>query len=180
LLFSLEGTPLDVEDATMSNEELCYLPATELTVAIRNRRLSPVELTAAILDRIEHLNPRLNAYCTVVAEAALAAARQAEAAMMQGQPLGLLHGIPLSFKDLTVTAGIRTTFGSKIFEHHVPTEDAVVVERVRRAGGIVLGKTNTPEFGIKGSLTIASSVPRATLGSSIELRAAPAAVRRLP
>ena len=134
----------------MQNEDLCYLPATELAAAIRTRRLSPVELTTAILDRIAQLNPKINAYCTVVAEAALAAARQAEAATLQGQPLGPLHGIPLSFKDLTVTAGIRTTFGSKIFTHHVPTEDAVVVERVRRAGAIVLGKTNTPEFGCKG------------------------------
>jgi Asp-tRNA(Asn)/Glu-tRNA(Gln) amidotransferase A subunit family amidase len=134
----------------MPNEDLCYLSAAELSAAICARRLSPVELTSAILDRLEDLNPQLNAYCTVVAEAALAAARQAEAAMMQGQSLGRLHGIPISFKDLTVTAGIRTTFGSKIFEHHVPSEDAIVVERVRRAGAIVLGKSNTPEFGCKG------------------------------
>jgi Asp-tRNA(Asn)/Glu-tRNA(Gln) amidotransferase A subunit family amidase len=69
---------------------------------------------------------------------------------MQGRPLGPLHGVPISFKDLTPTAGIRTTFGSKIFEHHVPQEDAVVVERARRAGAVILGKTNTPEFGCKG------------------------------
>jgi Asp-tRNA(Asn)/Glu-tRNA(Gln) amidotransferase A subunit family amidase len=134
----------------MPNQDLCYMPAIELAAAIRARRLSPVELTTAILDRITQLNPKLNAYCTVVPEAALAAARQAEAAVMHGEPLGPLHGIPVSFKDLTVTAGIRTTFGSKIFEHHVPNEDAIVVERVRRAGAIVLGKTNTPEFGCKG------------------------------
>ena len=134
----------------MPNQDLCYLPAIELAEAIRARRLSPVELTTAILDRVAQLNPKLNAYCTVVPEAVLAAARQAEAAVMHGEPLGPLHGIPVSFKDLTVTAGIRTTFGSKIFEHHVPKEDAVVVERIRRAGAIVLGKTNTPEFGCKG------------------------------
>src|SRR5215831_7317845 len=134
----------------MPNEDLCYLSAIELAAAIRTRRLSPVEVTAAILDRIAKLNPKLNAYCTVVPEAALAAAQQAEAAVMAGKPLRPLHGVPLSFKDLTVTAGIRTTFGSKIFEHHVPNEDAVVVERIRRAGAIVLGKTNTPEFGCKG------------------------------
>ena len=82
----------------MPNEDLCYLPAIELAAAIRTRRLSPVELTAAILDRIAQVNPKLNAYCTVVPEAALAAAQQAEAAVMQGKPLGPLHGIRLSFK----------------------------------------------------------------------------------
>jgi Asp-tRNA(Asn)/Glu-tRNA(Gln) amidotransferase A subunit family amidase len=77
----------------MPHEDLCYLPVTELAAAIRTRRLSPVELTTAILDRIEQLNPKLNAYRTVVADAVLAAARQAEAATLQGQPLGPLHGI---------------------------------------------------------------------------------------
>jgi len=134
----------------MHDEELCYTPATELAAAIRARRLSPIEVTAVILARIEAVNPKVNAYCTVVAEAALAEARRAEAAVIQGQPLGPLHGVPISFKDLTPTAGIRTTFGSTIFEHHVPREDAVVVERARRAGAIILGKTNTPEFGCKG------------------------------
>src|SRR5215469_12852467 len=102
------------EEVIMPNRDLCYVPAIELAAAIRARRLSPVELTTAILDRIAQLNPKLNAYCTVVPEAALAAARQAEAAVMHGELLGPLHGIRLSFKDLTVTAGIRTTFGSKI------------------------------------------------------------------
>jgi Asp-tRNA(Asn)/Glu-tRNA(Gln) amidotransferase A subunit family amidase len=134
----------------MPNQDLCYLSAVELAAAIRARQLSPVELTIAILDRIDQLSPKINAYCTVVPEAALAAARQAETAVMQGEPMGCLHGIPISFKDLTVTAGIRTTFGSKVFEYHVPTEDAIVVERARRSGAIVLGKTNTPEFGCKG------------------------------
>jgi Asp-tRNA(Asn)/Glu-tRNA(Gln) amidotransferase A subunit family amidase len=126
------------------------MPATELAALIRTRKLSPVEVTTAILARIEQFNPKVNAYCTVVAEAALTQARQAEAELTRGQPLGPLHGIPTSFKDLTPTAGIRTTFGSKIFEHHVPEEDAVVVERARRAGAVILGKTNTPEFGCKG------------------------------
>lgn len=134
----------------MHDDELCYMSATELAAAIRARKLSPVEVTTAILARIEQVNPKVNAYCTIVAEAALAEAKLAEAAVMQGRPLGPLHGVPISFKDLTPTAGIRTTFGSKIFEHHVPQEDAVVVERARRAGAIILGKTNTPEFGCKG------------------------------
>jgi Asp-tRNA(Asn)/Glu-tRNA(Gln) amidotransferase A subunit family amidase len=133
----------------MSND-LCFTPATDLAVAIRARTLSPVEVTEAVLARIEAINPRVNAYATVAGERALAAARAAEAAVTAGTPLEPLHGVPISFKDLTPTAGIRTTFGSKVFEHFVPEEDAAVVQRVRRAGAIILGKTNTPEFGSKG------------------------------
>mgnify|MGYP001581678734 CR=1 FL=1 len=135
----------------MPDEEICYMPAAELVEAIRARRLSPVEVTTAVLRRIEQVNPKINAYCTLAADAALADARAAESAVMRGGVLGPLHGVPISFKDLTLTAGIRTTFGSKVFEHHVPQEDAVVVERARRAGAIVLGKTNTPEFGCNGA-----------------------------
>jgi amidase len=134
----------------MDATDLCYTPATQLAAAIRAKQLSPVEVTDAMLARIERLNPTLNAYCTVTAELARTAARTAEAAVMRGDRLGSLHGVPYSLKDLTVTKGIRTTFGSKIFEHHVPTEDAILVERLRAAGGILLGKTNTPEFGCKG------------------------------
>ena len=134
----------------MATDDLCWTSATELAAAIRARRLSPVEVTAAVLDRTAAVNPRVNAFCTVADERARAEARAAEAAVMRGDALGPVHGVPVSFKDLTATAGIRTTFGSKAFEHHVPTEDAVVVERARRAGAVVIGKTNTPEFGCKG------------------------------
>jgi amidase len=134
----------------MDLTELCYTPATQLAAAIRTKQLSPVEVTDAVLERIERLNPTINAYCTLTAELARTAARAAEAAVMRGDTIGPLHGIPYSLKDLTVTKGIRTTFGSKIFEHYVPTEDAILVERLRTAGGILLGKTNTPEFGCKG------------------------------
>jgi amidase len=96
---------------------------------------------------VEKINPKVNAYCTVVPEMALEAAKKAEAEIRRGGKLGPLHGIPVSIKDLTLTAGIRTTFGSKIFEHHVPTEDALIVQRLKAAGAIVIGKTNTPEFG---------------------------------
>jgi Asp-tRNA(Asn)/Glu-tRNA(Gln) amidotransferase A subunit family amidase len=136
--------------ATMDATELCYLPATQLAAAIRAKDLSPTEVVDAFLSRIERLNPRLNAYCTVTADLARTAARQAEAAVLQGATIGPLHGVPFSLKDLTLTKGIRTTFGSKIYEHHVPTEDAILVERLRAAGAILLGKTNTPEFGCKG------------------------------
>jgi amidase len=100
-----------------------------------------------VLDRIERVNPALNAYCTVAAEQALAAARAATRALTRGATLGPLHGIPVSIKDLTPTRGIRTTWGSKIFEDHVPDEDGLVVERLKAAGAIVIGKTNTPEYG---------------------------------
>lgn len=135
----------------MDATEICFTPAVALAAAIRDRQLSPLEITEAVLRRIEAVNPIINAYCTVVADQELEQARQAERQVAQGGPLGALHGVPVSFKDLTLTAGIRTTFGSKIFEHHVPTVDAAIVERTRAAGAILLGKTNSPEFGCKGT-----------------------------
>jgi aspartyl-tRNA(Asn)/glutamyl-tRNA(Gln) amidotransferase subunit A len=133
----------------MEATDLCYLPATELGEAIRSKKVSPVEVVDAILARIERYNPRLNAYCTLTAAAARAAAKEAEAAVMQGDTLGALHGIPVSIKDLVTTKGVRTTYGSKLYEQFIPDEDAPVVERLQRAGAIILGKTNTPEFGHK-------------------------------
>ena len=124
-----------------------FMPATEMIAAIKKKTLSPREIVEALLARVEKINPKVNAYCTVVPEMALEAAKKAEAEIRQGGKLGPLHGIPVSIKDLTLTAGIRTTFGSKIFEHHVPTEDALIVQRLKAAGAIVIGKTNTPEFG---------------------------------
>lgn len=129
--------------------ELCYLPAVELGLAIRAKQVSPVEVVDAVLARIERLNPTLNAYCTVTAAAARAAAKEAEAAIMRGDTLGTLHGIPVSIKDLVATKGVRTTHGSKLYEQFIPEDDAPVVERLKRAGAIILGKTNTPEFGHK-------------------------------
>jgi Asp-tRNA(Asn)/Glu-tRNA(Gln) amidotransferase A subunit family amidase len=133
----------------MSSEQLCWTPARELAQMVRRKEVSPVEVVDAFLARIERLNPRINAYVTVTAEGARAAAREAEAAVRRGDTLGPLHGVPYSLKDLTPTRGIRTTMGSRIFEDHVPGEDAALVERLRGAGAILLGKTNTPEFGCK-------------------------------
>ena len=127
--------------------ELCFTPATELAARIAARELSPAELMDAVLDRIEALQPRLNAFCLVRAEEARREAAEAERA--RGD-LGPLHGIPVSIKDLTSTKGIRTTFGSRAYADHVPDVDAVFVTRLREAGAILLGKTNTPEFGNKG------------------------------
>src|SRR5881296_1903136 len=128
--------------------DLCFTPASRLTALIRQRKVSPLDATQAVLAQIERVNPKVNAYCTVAAEAALADARKATAAVTRRSArLGPLHGVPVSIKDLTPTRGIRTTWGSKIYEQHVPTEDGLIVERLRAAGAIVVGKTNTPEFG---------------------------------
>jgi aspartyl-tRNA(Asn)/glutamyl-tRNA(Gln) amidotransferase subunit A len=134
----------------MSQDELCYWSASALASAIARKQLSPVEVVEAILDQIERLNPTLNAYCTVTAEQARQAAREAEQRVVRGEPLGLLHGVPVSVKDTLWTAGIRTTMGSAIYADFVPTEDAAVVARLKAAGAILLGKTTTPEFAHKG------------------------------
>jgi amidase len=128
--------------------DLCFTPAVELAALIRKKKVSPTEVLHAVLARIDKVNPLLNAYCTVATEQALAAAKKATAAVgKKGATLGPLHGVPVSIKDLTPTKGIRTTWGSKIFEHHVPEEDGLIVQRLKAAGAIVVGKTNTPEFG---------------------------------
>jgi aspartyl-tRNA(Asn)/glutamyl-tRNA(Gln) amidotransferase subunit A len=134
----------------MANDELCRLSAAELRHRYSRRELSPVDVTEAVLARIERLNPSLGAFCTLVPEAALAEARQAEAAIQRSEPQGLLHGVPVSIKDLLPTRGIRTTRGSLLYADWVPEFEPPVVQRLRDAGAIVLGKTNTPEFGWKG------------------------------
>ena len=134
----------------MDATELCYTPAIELADLIRRKVVSPIEVTEAVLARIARLNPELNAFCTVTGDEARAAAREAEAAVTSGAALGPLHGVPISIKDLTITKGVRTTRGSRLYADAIPDEDAPVVERVKAAGAIVVGKTNTPEFGWKG------------------------------
>ena len=133
----------------MNDTELCYTPAIELGRLIRAREVSPVEICDAVLGRIDRLNPVLNAYLTVTADHARDLARASEARALRGELLGPLDGIPYSLKDLEPTAGIRTTFGSKFFENNVPKEDGAVAMRLRASGGILLGKTNTPNFGYK-------------------------------
>ena len=133
----------------MDATDLCFTPATELGCLIRSRELSPVELADAVLARIERLNPRLNAFLTPTPELARDQAKAAERRALANELIGPLDGIPYSLKDLEPTAGIRTTFGSKWFEDHVPTQDGVVAERLGRTGGVLLGKTNTPNFGYK-------------------------------
>ncbi len=132
------------------SDELCFMSATALATAIRQKKISPVEIVDAIYARIHKMNPKLNAYCTLTEEAARLAAKDAEAAVMRGHRLGALHGVPVSIKDLLNTRGVRTMYGSKIREQFVPDEDAPSVAKLKAAGTILLGKTTTPEFGFKG------------------------------
>jgi aspartyl-tRNA(Asn)/glutamyl-tRNA(Gln) amidotransferase subunit A len=154
--------------------DLTRLPASILRQQIAARKVSPVELTDAVLARAERLQPVLNCFITIAADQARAAARQAEDAVMKGAALGLLHGIPFAAKDLVNTAGVRTTFGSLHHDDNVPKEDAVAARRVKRAGAILFGKTTTPEFGHKaltdaplfGRTRNAWSAERTSAGSS--------------
>jgi aspartyl-tRNA(Asn)/glutamyl-tRNA(Gln) amidotransferase subunit A len=127
-----------------------FTPAVELARMIRAKEISPVEVAAVFAERIERINPKVNAFCTLTLDQAGEAAKKAEAAVMEGRPLGPLHGVPFSVKDLIYTGGIRTMRGSKIFENYIPSEDAPLVARLKEAGGILMGKTTTPEFGFKG------------------------------
>ncbi len=129
--------------------ELTYTPATELVARIRRGTLSPVTLLEACLERIDALDDEINAFVTVRDDDALAEAERAEAAVESGEPIGPLHGIPVAIKDLTQVAGVRTTYGSTLFSENVSETDDPLVERLRAAGAIVIGKTNTPEFGRK-------------------------------
>ena len=122
------------------------LSATELARLIRSKAVSPVEVLTAHLEAIELANPAINAIVTLATEQAMEAARAAETAIVKGHAVGPLHGVPIGIKDITPTAGIRTTYGSPLYADHVPEEDAEVVKRLRHAGAIVVGKTNTPEF----------------------------------
>lgn len=134
----------------MPADDLCWLPAHELAALIRARKVSPVEVTDAVLARIERVNPALNAFCTVTADEARDAAQAAEVSVMTGEELGALHGVPVSVKDVVFTRRVLTTGGSRLFAEHVPEEDAVCVERLKGAGAVVIGKTSTPEFAHKG------------------------------
>jgi aspartyl-tRNA(Asn)/glutamyl-tRNA(Gln) amidotransferase subunit A len=132
--------------AKKSSDELAWLPLERLAALVAGRKVSPVELVELALGRIERLNPRINAFLTVMAEEARAAARLAEREIMRGRYRGPLHGIPISLKDNIATRGVRTTAGSKILADFLPAEDAVAAQKLRRAGAILLGKTNMHEF----------------------------------
>ncbi|MBI3492040.1 MAG: amidase [Acidobacteria bacterium] len=127
--------------------DLCQLSAVELARLIRAKDLSARDVVTAHLQQIERINPKVNAIVTLVSERAMARARDADEALARGAVIGPLHGLPIAHKDLQLTRGIRTTFGSPIYKDFVPTDDSLLVERVRAAGAILVGKTNTPEFG---------------------------------
>jgi amidase len=127
--------------------ELCEMSAVELAARLARKQVSAREAMTAHLAQIERQNPKVNAIVTLVAEQAMAGASKADEAIMRRDPIGVLHGLPVAHKDLVDTAGIRTTRGSPFYRDNVPTRDALIVTRIRAAGAITVGKTNTPEFG---------------------------------
>ncbi|MGE3269287.1 MAG: amidase [Chloroflexota bacterium] len=133
----------------MDAADLCYTSALDLGRMIRNGDISPVEIATTVLERIDRLNPTLNAFLTPTPDLAMACARASEERARKGELLGPLDGIPVSIKDLEPMAGVRCTFGSKWTENFIATEDGVATGRIRAAGGVMLGKTNTPHFGYK-------------------------------
>ncbi len=136
-----------LEEEIMSRQEICFLPATELARRIRIKDLSAREVMEAHLAQIERVNPKMSAIVTLLPERAVEQAIAADEDLARGKEVGPLHGLPVAHKDLFPTRGILTTFGSPVFKDFVPEEDALIVERLRKAGAITIGKTNTPEFG---------------------------------
>ncbi len=134
----------------MNKEEICFMSALDMFEAIRRQELTSIEITETIIERIEKINPITNAYCTTTFDLARKMAKEADDKVKKGENLGLLNGIPTSIKDLNPVKGIRTTYGSKIFENNIADHDDIAVRRLRKEGCVILGKTNTPEFGFKG------------------------------
>ena len=131
----------------MNKEEICFMSACDMLDKIKSQELTSGEITEIFIERIEKINPIINAYCTLTFDLAREMAKRADDAVKKGEKLGLLHGIPTSIKDEVETKGIRSTFGCKIFENYIPTEDDVAVKRLKDAGIVMLGKTNLPPFG---------------------------------
>lgn len=145
---AMEGlAALGASVAMAASQDLCFTSAVEMARMIRTKKLSAREALDAHLKQIERVNPKVNAIVTLVAEMAKKDAAQADEMQARRRALGPLHGLPVAHKDLMETRGIRTTFGSLLYKDFVPGEDDIVVERMRRAGAITIGKTNTPEFG---------------------------------
>jgi amidase len=131
----------------MSHSEICFMKATKLARRIQARELSAKEVLTAHLAQIERINPKVNAIVTLAPEQAMAQAEAADEALARGEAVGPLHGLPIAHKDLVATKGIRTTWGSPIYKDFVPDQDDLIVERLKKAGVITMGKTNVPEFG---------------------------------
>ncbi len=137
----------------MNKEDICFMSAFEMREKIKSQEIASLEITETIIERINKINPILNAYCTPTFELAREMAKNADDSIKNGQNLGPLTGIPTSIKDLMLLKGVRTTYGSLLYENFIPDEDEVTVKRLKNAGCVILGKTNTPEFGSIG-LTI--------------------------
>jgi len=133
----------------MNKEDICFMSAIEMREKIITQELTSLEITETIIERINKINPIINAYCTPTFDLAREMATEADKRVKNGEKVGLLNGIPTSIKDLNNVKGVRTTFGSKIYENFIPEEDSVVTSRLRNEGCVILGKTNTPEFGFK-------------------------------
>ena len=144
----------------MNNHELVFLSAAELASEIRNKQISPVEAVEAYLDQINNIDPKLNAYITVLSDQALEAARESETDITSNRVRGPLHGVPVAVKDQIYTRGIRTSSASKIRSNFVPDFDASVVEGLKKSGAIILGKLNMTEFAMGDPITSAFGVTR--------------------
>jgi aspartyl-tRNA(Asn)/glutamyl-tRNA(Gln) amidotransferase subunit A len=136
--------------AASSANEICRMDAVTLAEKIRTKQLSATEVTEAVLARMDKLNPVLGAFCTPSPDVARAQAKAVEAYIMAGKTVGPLAGVPVGIRDLVCTKGIKTTSGSVIYKDYVPTDDDDVVERLKSAGAIIIGKTNVPELGYSG------------------------------
>ena len=147
MLTPFEATGTAAQNPRPAAQEICEMPAVELAGRLARRDVSAREVMSAHLAQIERINPRVNAIVTLVAEQAMAAAAAADEAVVRRGAVGVLHGLPVAHKDLVDTAGIRTTQGSPFYRDNVPTRAALIVTRIRAAGAITVGKTNTPEFG---------------------------------
>ena len=131
----------------MTNTDINFMTAVEMARHIRSKDVSCVEVMQAHIEQIDRVNPKVNAIVTYHAEQALEGAKAADETLQRGEDVGVLHGLPVAHKDLVDTAGVRTTYGSPIFAEHIPQQDMLIVERLKQAGAISVGKTNTPEFG---------------------------------
>ncbi len=128
-------------------DDICFMSALEMREKIKTQELSALEITEVLIERINKINPLINAYCTLSLDMAREMAKQADEKVKKGEKLGELIGIPTSIKDLMQTKGIRTTYGSKLYENFIPEVDDIAVERLKKEGCVLMGKTNTPEFG---------------------------------
>ena len=131
----------------MSNQEICFMTAVEMLDCLRSGNLSARQIMSAHLDQIEQANPQVNAIITFLPKQAMKQATAADEAISQRKEIGPLHGLPMAHKDLILTQGIQTTLGSPIFRDFIPDQDGLIIERLKQAGAITVGKTNTPEFG---------------------------------